>query len=224
MKDVIIIGAGGHGAELDEYIQFSQKCSGLYSLNVVGFLDDNPANFTSYHFSAPLLGGVREHKVIQDCHYIIGIANLTYRRFFVELFLSAGARFLSFVHSTAYVSESAKIGQGSIIGPYVNVGPNVRVGDFTLINSRSSLGHDTVIGDFDFISPNVCFSGFSSVGDDNLFGINSSTIPHIHVGNRNKIAAGMVLDHHVPNDSVVFYRFKERVIAMPAEPVGKQIS
>ncbi|GAO31664.1 acetyltransferase [Geofilum rubicundum] len=224
MKNVIIIGAGGHGAELDEYIQFSQKCSGIKTLKVVGFLDDNPANYASYHFSAPLMGGVREHKVVPDGFYIIGIANLAYRRFFVELFLSQGARFLTFVHSTAYVSESATIGQGSIIGPYVNVGPNAQVGNFTLINSRCSLGHDTVIGDFDFISPNVCFSGFSSVGNDNLFGINSSTIPHIRVGNRNKIAAGMVLDHHVPDDSVVFYRFKEKVIAMPAESHNKQIS
>ena len=28
MKDIIIIGAGGHGAELDDYIYSSQKNSG----------------------------------------------------------------------------------------------------------------------------------------------------------------------------------------------------
>ena len=49
----------------------------------------------------------------------------------------------------------------------------------------------------------------------NLFGINSATIPSIKVGNNNKIAAGMVLDQNVGDDSVVFYRFKERVIAIP---------
>jgi len=104
-----------------------------------------------------------------------------------------------------------------IIGPNANIGPNVRIGSYTLINSRCSLGHDTVVGECNFISPNVCFSGFTTVGDENLFGINSATIPGVKVGNRNKIAAGMVLDGDIGDDSVVFYRFKERVIAVPRQ-------
>jgi bifunctional N-acetylglucosamine-1-phosphate-uridyltransferase/glucosamine-1-phosphate-acetyltransferase GlmU-like protein len=95
-----------------------------------------------------------------------------------------------------------------------NVGPNVSVGDFTIINSRSSLGHDTKVGAFNFISPNVCFSGFTVIGDNNLFGINSATIPHVKVGSNNKIMAGMVLDQDVGDNQVVFYRFKEKIIAI----------
>jgi len=215
MKDVIIIGSGGHGAEIDEYIKYNHKVSGTNELKVVGFLDDNPANYARYKLSAPLLGGIRDHKVSPDLFYIIGIANLEYRRLFVEQFLSKGARFCTFIHCKAYVSESALIGTGSVIAPNVNLGPNVRIGNFSLINSRSSMGHDTVVGDFNFISPNVCFSGFTRVGDDNLFGINSATIPNITVGSRNKIAAGMVLGHNVGDDSVVFYKFREKVMAIP---------
>jgi tetrahydrodipicolinate N-succinyltransferase len=72
-----------------------------------------------------------------------------------------------------------------------------------------------MIGDFNFISPNVCFSGFTRIGDENLFGINSVTIPGISVGNRNKITAGMVLDQNIGDDSTVFYRFKEKILAVP---------
>jgi bifunctional N-acetylglucosamine-1-phosphate-uridyltransferase/glucosamine-1-phosphate-acetyltransferase GlmU-like protein len=72
-----------------------------------------------------------------------------------------------------------------------------------------------MIGNFNSISPNVCFSGFSQVGDDNIFGINSATLPSVKVGNRNKIAAGMILDRDVGNDTVVFHRFRERVFAVP---------
>jgi sugar O-acyltransferase (sialic acid O-acetyltransferase NeuD family) len=215
MIDVIIIGAGGHGAEIDEYIKYSQKITGSKELNVFGFLDDNPANYARYKLSAPLIGGIREHKVIRGQYYIIGIANLKYRRFYIDKFINEGAEFISFIHCNAYVSESAIVGKGNIICPNVNIGPNVRIGSYNLINSRCSLGHDTIIGDYNFISPNVCFSGFSVVADENLFGINSTTIPNIAVGNRNKIAAGMVLDQNVGDDSVVFYRFKERVIAIP---------
>lgn len=215
MKKVIIIGAGGHSAEIDEYICYNNRNGSSGKVSVVGFLDDNPDSYAGYRFSAPLLGGVKDHDVRQDCVYLIGIANLTYRRKFVELFLSKGAQFTNCVHATAYISESATIGCGVVIGPHANLGPNVKVGDYSLINSRCSMGHDTAVGQFNFISPNVCFSGFTSIGDGNLFGINCATIPGIIVGNENKIAAGMVLDKNVEDNSVVFYRYKERVIAVP---------
>lgn len=214
MTDIIIIGAGGHAAEIDEYIAYSQKVTGNKELNIIGFLDDDPGNYARYKLSAPLLGGIKDHKVLKELGYIIGIANLKYRRLFIDLFKNEGANFESFTHCGAYVSRSAIIGEGSIIGPNVNIGPNVQIGKYTLINSRCSLGHDTVVGDYNFISPNVCFSGFTKVGDENLFGINSATLPGIKVGSRNKIAAGMIIDQNVGDDSVVFYRFKEKVIAI----------
>lgn len=215
MKNVIIIGAGGHAAEIDEYIRYSQKETGIKEIDITGFLDDNPANYARYKFSAPLLEGIKNHKVSGDHMYLLGIANLKYRRLFADRFVSEGAKFVTFTHCRAYISESAEIGEGSIIGPNANIGPNVKVGKFTLINSRCSLGHDTIVGDYNFISPNVCFSGFTTIGDENLFGINSATIPGIRVGNGNKIAAGMILDQNIENEAVVFYRFKERVIAIP---------
>ena len=214
MTDVIIIGAGGHGAEIEEYIKYTQKTTGKREINIIGFLDDNPINYERYRFSAPLLGRIKEHLVVKSNKYIIAIANLKFRRLIVDHFLEEGAIFVSFIHCGAYVSESAVIGEGSIIGPNVNIGPNVRVGKYNLVNSRCSLGHDTHIGDYNIISPNVCFSGFTEVGDENLFGINSATIPSIKVGNLNKIAAGMIIDRNIENDSVFFHRFKEKIIAL----------
>ncbi|MBE0676762.1 MAG: acetyltransferase [Bacteroidales bacterium] len=214
MTDLIIIGAGGHAAELDEYIRYNLKVLGQKKLNVVGFLDDNSSNYRHYKFSAPLLGGIKGHKVEKGVQYLLGIADINYRKLFAEKLKGEGAVFSSFLHCTALISETSQIGEGTIIGPNANVGPNVKIGKFTLINSRCSIGHDTTIGDLNFISPNVCFSGFTVVGDQNLFGINSATIPGITVGNRNKIAAGMVLDQKVGDDEVVFYRFKEKIIAV----------
>jgi sugar O-acyltransferase (sialic acid O-acetyltransferase NeuD family) len=215
MKEVIIIGAGGHAAEIDEYINHAQKISGVRDILIKGFLDDCQDSYESYRFSAPYLGKLSTHRIKAGQRYIIGIADPRFRKHFVDKFKSKGAEFVSFVHDSTYVSASAVIGEGTVIGPNANIGPNVRVGKYNLINSRCSLGHDTVIGSFNIICPNVCFSGFSKVGDENMFGMNSATIPEISVGNRNKIVAGMVLDQSVGDDSCVFYRHKERVIAVP---------
>jgi len=215
MKEIIVIGAGGHAAEIDEYLLHKQFDSESNQLKIVGFIDDNANSYKNYKFSAPFLGSIKNHLIDKNLYYIIGIANLEFRRPIVSRYLNEGAQFLTFIHSTACVSPSAKIGIGVVIAPFVNVGPNVQIGDFTLINARASMGHDTIVGEHNFITPNVCFSGFTTIGDENLFGVNSATIPGISVGSRNKIAAGMILDKNVEDDSVIFHRFKEKVIAIP---------
>jgi len=217
MKKIIVVGAGGHAAEIDEYILHSRKLTDSNDLIIDGFIDDDPDSYQRYKFSAPFLGTIKDHSVIKDGYYVMGIANLKYRRVFIDLFKEKGASFITFIHNSAYVSASASIGEGTIIGPNANIGPNVSIGMYNLINSRCSFGHDTIIGSYNFISPNVCFSGFSKIGDENLFGINSVTIPGLSIGNRNKIAAGMVLDQNVGDDSTVFYRFKEKILAVPKQ-------
>jgi hypothetical protein len=163
MIEAIIVGAGGHAAEIDEYIRYSNKVNKDDGslIEVKGFLDDNPENYARYKFSAPLIDPINGHKVIPEIKYIIGIANLDHRKRIILKMDSLGADFLSFIHPGAYISESSIIGKGSIIGPNANIGPNVIIGKYNLINSRCSLGHDTKIGDYNFICPNVCMSGFT---------------------------------------------------------------
>lgn len=216
MQKVIIIGAGGHAAEIDDYISYYNELdkSNSNTINIKGFIDDNPESYKTYTFSASFLGDIKNHSIDKSCKYIIAIANIKYRRPIIESFLSMGVEFLTFIHPSAFISRSAYIGKGSVIAPNVNIGPNVRIGKFNIINARASIGHDTVIGNYNFITPNVCFSGFTKVGDENIFGINAATIPNINIGSNNKIAAGMVLDKNIKDNTTVFYRFKERVMAL----------
>lgn len=215
MEQIIIIGAGGHAAEIDEYLAHANALNNKAKYKVVGLIDDNAASYDAYKFSAPYLGAIKNHEIDSNCHYIMGIANLKFRKVIIEDFAAKGAAFATFVHPLAYVSPSATIGQGVVIAPYVNVGPNVTIGNYTLINSRASMGHDSKVGDFNFISPNVCFSGFTTIGNENLFGINSASIPQITIGDRNKIAAGMIVERNIDNDTTYFHRFKEKVLAIP---------
>jgi sugar O-acyltransferase (sialic acid O-acetyltransferase NeuD family) len=215
MKKIIVVGASGHSAEIDDYFNMEKQFGFTPTKEIIGFIDDSESSYASYKFSAPFLGSIKSHQVRSDCFYIMGIANVKYRRPIAEKLVAEGASFTSYIHPTATISPSAVIGEGVVIALHVNIGPNVVVGDFTLLNSRCSLGHDTKVGKYNFISPNVCFSGFSSIGDENLFGINSATIPGIAVGDRNKIMAGMTLDKNVGHDETVFYRFKEKVVAFP---------
>lgn len=216
MQNLIIIGASGHGAEIHDYIRHNETKTGVKTFHLLGYLEDNKeAYYDKYSYTVPYLGPATNHQVRQDCYYLIAIANVRIRKMVVEDFLKGNAKFLSFIHCDAYVSPSSRIGTGVVIGPYVNVGPNAVVGDFSLLNSRCSIAHDSEVGKYNFICPNVSLSGNTKVGDCNMFGINSATIPGIRVGNWNKIEAGMIVDKDIENDSVIFYRHKEKIVAVP---------
>lgn len=217
MTKLIVVGAGGHAAEINDYIGHGERKSGIGQFNIQGFIDDNPDSYSRYSLSGPFLGTIADHAIRADCKYLLAIGSPDSRRRIVERFLSLGASFASLIHADAHISDSAHCGVGVVIAPNANIGPNVEVGSFTLVNARASIGHDSIVGRFNNLCPNVCLSGFTVVGDDNLFGINCATIPGIRVGNRNKFAAGMVISSDIEDDNVVFYRYKERVLVIPKE-------
>ncbi|MFN3952060.1 MAG: acetyltransferase [Thermaurantimonas sp.] len=211
-KHVLIIGAGGHAAEVRDYIRFYNKSQSEEQIEVVGFIDDDENIHSRYEYSEPYLGKISDHNILPDVYYLMGIANVAFRRPIVEKFKAMGAKFTGLIHPTALISPSAKIGEGVLISHNASVGPMVRIGDFNILNSRCTIGHDTVIGNYNFISPQVALSGHTTVGNENMFGVNSATIPSIVVGNNNKIGAGTILYKNVGDNQTVFNRFNERII------------
>jgi len=214
MKNIVIVGAGGHGAEVDEYVRSGAVSAEGTALKVIGFIDDNAESYQRYRFSAPFLGGIQDHAVRSDCCYVLAIGSQVHRRSVLIQLLEKGAEFCAVIHPSAYVSPSSQIGRGILVGPNVTIGPNVAIGDYTLLNARVSVGHDAQIGSCNIVSPNVAFTGFAKVGDDNFFGLNSAVLPRVSIGNGNTIAAGMIVDKNVGDGETVFYRFKERVVAV----------
>lgn len=211
MKKVIIIGTGGHAAELRDYINLHNIARPADSLEVIGFIDDDRQGYDHYQFSEPFLGGIKDHKIREDAVYLMGIADLNFRKQFVEQFKKEGAIFIGLIHPTALISPSAEIGEGVVISHNASLGPKVKIGDFNMLNSRCTIGHDTVIGNYNFISPQVALSGYTKVGDGNLIGTNACTIPHISIGSHNKIAAGMIVYKPVGDNETVLFRHKERL-------------
>lgn len=220
VKDIIIVGAGGHAAELRDYINHLNG-TGRFQYRVAGFIDDDQQAHAHYGFVEPFLGSIADHAVRQDVDYLIGIANIKYRRRITEQLLSRGARFIGLIHPTALISPSAQIAEGVVISHNASVGPKARIGRFTILNSRCTIGHDSVLGEFNFISPQVAVSGNTSMGDENMIGTNACTIPGTTIGSRNIIAAGMVIYKPVGNDETVIFRHKERLIVANAPDSSK---
>jgi UDP-N-acetylglucosamine acyltransferase len=65
------------------------------------------------------------------------------------------------IHSTAFVSPQAALGEGTQIGPYCVVGPDVRLGRDCVLHSHVTLDGPTEIGDGNHFFP-FCSIGFRS--------------------------------------------------------------
>jgi acetyltransferase EpsM len=212
MKEIIIVGAGGHAAELRDYINHNNTARPTEIIQVLGFIDDDENNYIHYGFNEPFLGSIQNHKIKLDVYYLMGIANLAYRKPLIEKFLAAGAKFTGLIHPTAIISPSSEIGEGTVVSHNASVGAKARIGRFNMLNSRCTIGHDSQIGDYNFISPQVAISGNTKIGDNNLIGTNSCTIPGMTIGSNNKIAAGMVIYKPVGDSETVIFRHKEKLI------------
>ena len=212
MKKVIIIGAGGHAAELVDYIDYINNSSENLKFEVFGLIDDIKDNYNHYEYNHAYLGTIDDHVIDKNINYLMAIVDSSTRKMIVEKFKSKGAQFTELIHPTALISDSAIIGEGVVISHNVSIGPKVVIGAFNVLNSRSTIGHDSIIGDYNFISPQVAIGGFVKIADENLLGTNSCIIPNIKIGNNNKIAAGMVLDKPINDNEIIFYRFKEKLI------------
>jgi acetyltransferase EpsM len=212
MKKIIIVGSGGHAAELRDYINHSNQARPGDQLEVLGFIDDDETTYHHYKFSEPFLGSIKDHKVKPEVNYLMGIANLVFRKEIIEKLKKEGAEFIGLIHPTAIISPSSEIHPTTVISHNASVGAKAKIGAFNMLNSRCTIGHDSVIGDYNFISPQVAISGHTKIGNGNLVGTNACTIPGITIGNNNKIAAGMIIYKPVEDDSTVLFRHKERLV------------
>ena len=83
------------------------------------------------------------------------------------------AKFNSFIHPSAIIARTSKIGRGCIIFPYSVCSCNSNLSDFITINLHSAVGHDVSIDSFTTVSSFVDLTGKVKVGKEVLIGWSS---------------------------------------------------
>jgi sugar O-acyltransferase (sialic acid O-acetyltransferase NeuD family) len=108
-----------------------------------------------------------------------------------------GLKFLTIVHPTAVVSNTAIIGEGCFIGAQVVIQNNVTISNVTLINTSAVIEHDNVIGEAVHVAPRACTAGRVRIGNMSFIGLGAVIIPDIVIGELSFIAAGSVIAKNV---------------------------
>ena len=116
-RDVILIGAGGHGKVIADIL----LCSGT---SVRGFLDSREGACAA---GRPWLGSVEEYRRFPDAEFLIAVGDARARHRIAQAM--DGARWHTAIHPRAVVSSlDVEIGEGTVVMAGAMVNPGARIG------------------------------------------------------------------------------------------------
>lgn len=214
MKDIAIYGAGGFGREVACFIHRINQIDNDW--NLIGFFDDGIKRGTTTQFG-PVLGDL---SVLNSWESPIavafGIGAPSSIKRIVDDINNPFVYYPNIVDpSVDYLNmKSIHMGEGNIIGPHSVISCNVTIGSFNIINVFGHLGHESQLGNCNVLMPFVDISGGTIVGNCNLFGVKSTVLQYIRVGNNVTIGSGSVIIN-APQDNTTY-------IGNPARPFFKK--
>ena len=198
---VIVYGAGGQARVLLELMDRA----GISP--IAGLLDDNPALLHTKIDGIPVVGNIERLAIIHKVHHIhravIAVGDNAIRRKFADHARALGLRLPVLIHPNAYVSPSAKLGDGTVVMAGAVVSAHVTIGELGIVNTRASIDHDCLLGDCVHVAPGVTLAGNVTVGDGALIGVGASVVPGLCIGDEAIIGAGSVVIRDIPSHTTV---------------------
>jgi acetyltransferase EpsM len=198
---LIIIGAGGHGAEVAGY-----ACD--QGLPLLGAIDDGkqPGPWQG----TLLLGGLADLPAICAAHdhvrYLTAFGSNALRRKIVERVESLGISNLlpaTLQHSSAWTGLGVQIGSGTLLAPQSLVTTRATIGKHSIVNVKASVSHDCVIGDWCNLNPGATLCGDVQLGEGCYIGAGATVIEKVKIGAWTVVGAGAVVIKDVPEGVTV---------------------
>lgn len=200
MKEIIIVGAGGFGRELLQWIKDINEAEEKWIIK--GFIDDDLSALDNYDCDYKIIGRIKDWKPNENEVFACAIANPQTKMKIVNELKLKGAKFDRIIHPRSNIGQFNSIGEGVVIYPKAGLTVNIRLDDFVTLLS-SGVGHDVTVGSFTTISSNCGINGHVSIGERVFIGSNAVIIPSRKIGNNAFIAAGSVVVTHIKDNTKV---------------------
>lgn len=140
MKNLLIVGAGGHGYVVAETARAMKDVEGKSVYDKIDFLDDLKPEAVGKVNEMPLF-----KKVYQEVFPAVG----SYEKR-TEIYSKAkryGFEVPTLIHPEAYLSPSAMVGEGTVVLPKAVVHTRAKIGRLCILSIGSLTDHDCEIKD-----------------------------------------------------------------------------
>lgn len=129
---LVILGTGGYGRTIRDLAIQSEKYDEIIHL------DDKDSKASG-------LCAEYNKYIDKNTEFYPAFGNNELRMYWLREFFDNNIPVCSFIHKTAYVAPSAKIGKGTIVLPHASVGTDAVIGDGCIINMNSVVDHDCLL-------------------------------------------------------------------------------
>ncbi|HTK56206.1 MAG TPA: hypothetical protein VL295_05235, partial [Gemmatimonadales bacterium] len=158
MHGVIILGAGGTGRDLIDWLPELEAAG--RPLKVLGFLDDAPTKQGREIAGIKVLGTLADLARYPNERVVDALGSpRSYQGREARMRAIGDERVVSVIHPLARVSPRATVGAGSLIYPFTFIGPDVSVGRHVIALSHVCVNHDSQVGDFSILASHVAVAG-----------------------------------------------------------------
>lgn len=185
MKNLIIIGAGGHGKVIADIAQKMNK------YETISFLDDENIKES---VGLPVIDKVANfEKYIKSADIFVAIGKSKIRERFIDELLSLGASLPVLIHPNATIGACVEIGVGSAIMAGAVINPDAKIGKGVIVNTCSSVDHDCIISDYAHISVGARIAGTVKIGTNTWIGAGATVSNNVDICADCMIGAGAVV-------------------------------
>lgn len=181
MKQLLIIGASGHGKVVADIA----KQNGYESIL---FFDDNESLKECGAY--PVVGKTADVNSFEG-DVIVAIGNATIRERIQNSLYGRNIPIL--IHPSAVIDSTVKISEGTVVMAGAVINADAVIGKGCIINTCSSVDHDCRIGDFVHISVGAHIAGTVEIGERTWIGIGAVVSNNLKICAGCKIGAGAVV-------------------------------
>ena len=202
MKDILLIGGGGHALNIIDLLLNEQD---IYS--PIGYLDKvegKPILGVPYLGNDSLINEIRL-KGINYAFPAIGFGKNTNNNIRVKIFNDLklkGFEIPNLISKFAIVRSETSIGKGVLVQAGTVLDTKCTIGNNVALGFNVLVGHNSVISDHTFISGGVTLNGGVLVGEGSFLGMGS--ILYKNCGSWSKVSPGTVCMRNVPDNKIAF--------------------
>lgn len=113
-----------------------------------------------------------------------------------------GYEFVSYVDKSVQMHDGVEIEENCVILDFVSIHPGAKIKTGTFISGNVNLGHDCIVEPYNWINAGVSMAGGCKIGKGCFFGVNSCVAHEVKLGERNFVAAGVVINKDTKDDEV----------------------
>jgi len=199
LKDIIIVGAGGLGREVQWLIERINAVEETW--NILGYVDDGVSPGTVVDGYKVIGNTDSLQEMDNSINIVCAIGSSKVRKKVINKIRDIGSfEFPNLIDPSVVISNRVSMGVGNVICAGTTVTVNVNLTDYVIVNPGCTIGHDIVMDEFVTIYPGANIAGNVHLCGCVEIGTGSQVIQGKTIGSNSIIGAGTVVVRDIPSN------------------------